>query len=224
MKQKLFDVLSTVSNSLSIWQALSGSALLASFALPAWAAATTEWISSYGRIGWVAAGFSGLLVGVIAVYVMTSIKISLIKMSITRLFYQEGQRINPLDIHYLNKRINLRDLLPPGPGIIENKTFENCELVGPLNIFPVNCILQRNLYTAVDYIVVDNEKSRSGKILNAAIFNNCRFLNCKIYFVSFLIMEESFEVFDSWGGCNWITQTPKEGVQLAAGTSPAIAG
>lgn len=197
---------------------------MASFAIPAWAASASDWISSYGPIGWVGAGFIGLIIGVFAIKALTAIKIAMININITKKFYENGDKINPLDKHFLNIRIHLRDLLPPGPGIIEGKTFENCELIGPLNIFPFQCAISGNLYTAVDYIVVDNQKAIDGKILNSAIFKDCRFLNCKIFFVSFLVMENSFEVFDATGGCNWITGTPRDKEQLSLGIENAEIG
>lgn len=222
MFSKLSRWLSRASDSISLWQFISGSSLIASFALPAWAAATTEWVMGYGPIGWVAAGFAGLFVSAFSIYIITAIRFLLTKAHVLKTFYANSDKINPLDLHFLNKRINLKDLLPPGPGIVENKTFENCELVGPLNIFPFQCLLQRNLYTAVDFIVVDNQKAKTHAITNAAEFRNCRFLNCKIYFVSFLVMEDAYKIFDSYGGCNWITKTPEHAPSVSSETEIAL--
>ncbi|MGD9657470.1 MAG: hypothetical protein AB7U61_07485, partial [Methylocystis sp.] len=112
--------------------------------------------------------------------------------------------------HFLDERVYLKDLLPPGRGAVTSKTFERCEIVGPLNIYPIGGIIQNCVYHAVDYVMLDEDKVKSGNIHNCFVFNDCRFIDCKIFFVSFLITEGAFEAYNSMGGCNWITKVPEK--------------
>jgi hypothetical protein len=61
-----------------------------------------------------------------------------------------------------------------------------------------------------DYIMVTGDALTKAAILNAQRFVNCRFTECKFYYVSFLVNERDWAAFDAWGGCNWITPTPKD--------------
>jgi hypothetical protein len=56
--------------------------------------------------------------------------------------------------------------------------------------------------------MVRDDALTKGLIKNGHVFRSCTFSECKFYFVSFLISEGTFEVFDRTGGCNWIIQIP----------------
>jgi len=47
----------------------------------------------------------------------------------------KGALINPLDVSFERKRILLNEFVLPSHTIIENKTFIDCDLIGPANIY-----------------------------------------------------------------------------------------
>jgi hypothetical protein len=187
-----------------------------SFAIPAWATHASAWLASYGPIGWVAAGFAGLCIFVILAWVcvITYGKIQL--SSLNRRLLSRADAVNPLDTHFHRKRIFLQSFLAPSGDPVEGKTFSQCEIVGPLNIIPFGCLITKSLYVSSDYIMVSNDAINLGTIRNGHVFRNCQFTECKFYFVSFLISEAAFELFDRAGGCNWITHIPVRQLDLLA--------
>jgi len=179
-----------------------------SFGIPAWIGYITDWVAAYGPIGWVACGALGVLTtAVVSVLAALARKIY-INASIAKKFYQASDRINPMKTHFLHERIKLEDLLPPGTGWVEGKTFEDCDLIGPLNIASYECTWHGNLFQSVDHILIDVEVA--GNIKNARVFQNCRFIKCAFYNVSFLVAESNYESATQLGGTNWITPVPKK--------------
>jgi len=206
--KKFWSWLSNASNSISIWQFISGTVLVAGFSLSAWAGYASIWLDSYGPIAWLICGLIGSLNIAFALYIVSVARTKWICATLQKQFHAEHDRINPQDVHFLNRRISLGDLLPPGNVSVSGKTFENCDIVGPLNIFPIATTIMKCKYVTCDYVAI--KPITDEKPLNATVFENCRFINCRIFFVSFLVLEENYEYFDSMGGCHWITRAPAQ--------------
>ena len=182
-----------------------------SFSIPAWFGHLTEWVLAYGPIGWVVCGFAGLLAFVLIAAIWAFAREKIVSTTIARNFYQTSDRIDPMKSHFLNQRLNLEDFLPPGTGFVEGKTFEGCELIGPLNILTFDTIVTACTFEVVDHIMIDIEKALN--IRNARIFKDCTFKKCKFFHVSFLIAESAYENVTMQGGTNWITPTPMTKIQ-----------
>ena len=177
-----------------------------SFGVPAWIGYITDWVSAYGPIGWLACGMAGLLTFVAGFWIYSFAREKYINSTISKTFYEKTDRINPMQTHFLDARIRLEDLLPPGTGWVTGKTFEKCDLIGPLNIATYNCIMQGNHYASVDHIMIDPECI--DRIMNARGFSDCRFLGCTFYNVSFLVGLPNYDYVTGLGGSNWITLPP----------------
>lgn len=190
---------------------LSYGGWILSFSIPAWFGHITDWVSAYGPIGWVVCGFAGLLAFVLSAAIWSFARAKFVSATIARNFYQTSDRIDPMKTHFLNQRLNLEDFLPPGAGFVEGKTFEGCELIGPLNILTVDTFVTACTFEVVDHIMIDIEKALN--IRNARIFKDCTFKKCKFFHVSFLIVEGAYENVTMQGGTNWITSTPITKVQ-----------
>ena len=201
--------------SLADW-AWRGAMLMIGFGVPAWAAHATVWLNQYGPITWVACGFAGLIiVGIVA----NLSAFALTKFRTIRMLKRLSERadaINPMDGHFHSKRINLQWFVPPSGDEVRDKTFIKCEIIGPLNVVPFGCSILKSMYVSADYIMVRNE-SLDGMIRNGHIFRNCTFVECRFYFISFLVSEAAYPVFNVTGGCNWITHIPVPPLAL---TSP----
>ena len=193
------------------------------FGIPAWAAHATEWLNEYGPITWVASGFVGVfLLSMVSWFgVLTLTKLRTIML--IRKISERADAINPMDQHFYSKRINLQWFVPPSGDEVQNKTFTKCEIIGPLNIIPFQCPIIKSVYVSADYIVVRNE-TLGRTILNGHVFRNCTFVECKFYYISFLVGEAAYSVFDATGGCNWITHVPVPPLVLTSPPAAAIDG
>ncbi|MEP2757862.1 hypothetical protein [Parvibaculum sp.] len=180
-------------------------------------AAVTDWLEPWGPVGYGAVGL------VSAVFIAASISSIYAVFSwgkqrsanarATDRYYEAGDRINPLETAFVAKRINLSDLLPPLGDTISAKTFRNCELVGPLNIFPNGCTISNCGYVNCDHVVITARPMENGylahRVHNGYVFEHCQFIDCKFFFVSFLVPAMGVEDFTKGGGCNWITDLPQ---------------
>jgi hypothetical protein len=153
-------------------------------------------------------GLVGALLISVAWFLVAAARAKWVWASIQKRFYEQQDRINPQDVHFLGRRISLADLIPPGNVFVVGKTFENCDIVGPLNIFPLATNISNCIYVTCDYVAIKPVKDITD--LNATVFQNCRFINCRIFYVSFLILEENYAGFDAMGGCHWITRAPAQ--------------
>tara|TARA_R110002012_G_scaffold90174_2_gene220615 strand:- start:385 stop:1068 length:684 start_codon:yes stop_codon:yes gene_type:complete len=190
--------------SYKVWIFLVG---LGGFATAAtYAAWLTDWINQYGPIAYVGTGILALIIGliisVLALWVVERWTI----LAIRRKSKIRGAAVDPMARQYFNERVFLDDIAPPFNGSIANKTFERCQIIGPLNVYPMRTSIERCIYTNVDHIMVDPEKIRA--ITNARIIDNCIFRDCEIFNISFLINSINYQYFDNSGGCNWVTHTP----------------
>ena len=185
---------------------LVGSVL--SFTLPAWAVKAAEILPRYAPFSWVAAGFVGLMIWglFLALYGFGKSRIAGARLQ-NKL--TSGTLINPLDSIFERKRIYIAGLCPPVGGIIRDKTFVDCDLIGPANLmFGDGCSFDRNAGEVVDAICLKNGNSPR----NGFGFEGCSFTRCSFYFVTFMVAETAWDDFKrhNWHGLNWITDVPQQ--------------
>lgn len=173
-----------------------------------WAARATDWINSWGPIAWVMSGAVGIALFLVIARLCIAFGERIVLFQLKRKLHSRGDAINPMDAHYLNKRIVLESILPPYPGPVDGKTFERCDIVGPLNILPFGGGISGCLYVLTDYITIDPDAVYKDRINNARVFKNCRFIDCKFYNISILIKADEYAQANAGGGCNWITLVP----------------
>lgn len=136
-----------------------------------------------------------------------------------------GDRFNPLDANFRSQRILLRDLVSPVNPVIQNKTFYDCELIGPGNVVvrvtqPGRGGFANLHFTDCDWVVArPNVHSRSFIILE-----NCHFIGGSVNNVMFFMIPEEAATMQMLG-INWITDPPNlpDGVQalpLQPSTAP----
>jgi len=202
MRERIQKFLDRFESRWSLWILLG----TLSFGVPAWAASTLDLLKKYSPASWVAAGFLGVLIFALVVYLGVLIRDRLILSEIRKRFYEAGDKINPLENYFRSRRIHLRDLLPPAAGMpdVINKTFEDCELVGPLCLIPNGCRFDGCTWVQSDHAIITMERyPRTGRM-----FQSCTFRRCKFYFVTFLIPERIWQSFDV---AHWITALPSGG-------------
>lgn len=153
---------------------------------------------------WVYAGIAGALLTAI---IMLIAAMALERFQLVR--FRNGvfssTQINPLDPIFTSRRIRFVDLAPPVGGIIENKTFIDCDLIGPFNLAFDMCTFQQNSGQVVDALLVKKGLSP----LNGLGFRSCTFQRCRFYLVTFLVQENEYDLFEhTHRGLNWITEKP----------------
>lgn len=128
----------------------------------------------------------------------------------------ESSPFDPMARSYEGKRLFLKDLVPPGRRVIEDRKFTDCEIIGPGSI--VVClnksngapsIFRNNIYHDVDCIQIDPNVLSN----NAIYFPGCDFDGCQFWNVNMLFYERHFT---DW---HWITPTSAQIPLIEAGGS-----
>lgn len=165
------------------------------FGIPAWAAAASAWLNAWGPIAWIVAGLMGLAIVLplflLASFVMTIVRHRWLMSSILRKFYEAAERVNPLQKVFSQHRIRIEDMFPPLTVRIFDKTFIECELIGPAVISIEGSAVFGGGGEAVDAVV-----GPTGQITrNSLFFDRCVFRDCRFYKVTFIVAETSYQQF-----------------------------
>ena len=107
-----------------------------SFALPAWATWASRMFSGYAPLSWVIAGFCGLLVYTACVALYGFGRHRTVMSRYDEKFLRETGGVDPQSKVFEGKRIFLNDLILPSNPTVNGKTFVDCEIVGPANVYP----------------------------------------------------------------------------------------
>lgn len=175
-----------------LWPLVGGSAVSA--LVLGWIAHLTKSLHAYAPFSWAISGFAGALLFLFVILLAALFWLAFVSASVKRKYYEGGQKINPLETTFNEKRINISDLMPPTGRIIKGKTFVGCELVGPVNISLSGCTMSNCNTHSCDNIIVNNPKAI---FLNGIVFQDCIFQKCEIYFISFLVPLYHLTAFES---------------------------
>lgn len=193
----------------SLGTALWGMAIPAtSVVLPAWATRAAGVFSEYAPLSWVVAGFIGLAVYVI-LYFLASIGYKIkVKSKYDALLLRTSGFIDPMAIAFEKNRIVLSEFCLPSHSWIDGKTFVDCEIIGPANIFIIsgNRIDEMNV-PVCDAVVVADGKS----VFNCYNVVNCTFRRCKFVRCTFIVSEQEYNAAPGMKDhhmLNWISYRP----------------
>jgi hypothetical protein len=132
MLKTLQTLIDKLASHATLWPLLGGSIMTA---LAGWATYATELFRAYAPFSWVCAAFLGVLIWVLSYAIWAWARLWTINGAIKQDFYKSSDRINPMDITFTQRRINIYDLVSPIDQSIKGKTFIDCEFIGPANIF-----------------------------------------------------------------------------------------
>lgn len=181
--------------------------LVASFTVPAWAFWATQLLSDYAPFSWVAAGFAGLLIGAVVYALYQWGYRKRIHAKYDARFLERSDWINPLGRTFENNRIVLNDFVLPSHPIVEDKTFVDCEIIGPANIYMAQgSQAVENKYPRLDAVYVEKDK----QFENGFVFVRCLFTNCSFHRVTLFVDDASYETHRDHDLLNWITLTPTD--------------
>ena len=106
---------------------------------------------------------------------------------------REVDRIDPMARVFESKRIKVSELAHPITGRIKDKTFRDSEILGPENIYLVDCTLDGVSFVDCAMVIV-----RDNIVLfNVKVFENCIFKNGDIGRCTVFLNHANFENFKS---------------------------
>jgi hypothetical protein len=193
----------------------SGIAWLGDFAIEHWPSITIVGISSvmtylasvaealapYGWLAWGVVGIATAFV-ITLVFVMAAwAKKIRVRAKYDSLLLDQGSLVNPMDGVFERKRILLSAFALPSHPYIENKTFINCDFIGPANIyFLAGNAAQEIRAPRFDAVWL----APTAQFFNGYTFKNCVFRNCSFQRITMFASLENYEAWRNLPFVNWI--------------------
>lgn len=175
--------------------------------LTSYLASLSTWIEQFGAFAWVLAGLFGTILTLTAFLLALIISQQLRRRWAMREWVLRADELNPLDDHFLRKRIRLDSLIDPLTNAIEGKTFTDCQVDGPAAII----LRGTGLLNDVNFAQCDLVVLRDGEcyIYNAVPVVNCTFVRCRLSrFILLMRMNEIQPLLDM--GAEPITNVPSK--------------
>lgn len=180
---------------------------LGSFAFPAWATRAAGVLSEYAPLSWVVAGFVGLLAYAVAVALYGYGQSRAVRARYDSKFLAETGGVDPLAKVFEGKRIYLNDFILPSNPFVDGKTFVECEIVGPANIFfQINNAVNNVRPGMVDAVALAD----GGQFYNGFTFRNCTFRGCTFHRVTLFLTAEEARQIQHLTWMNWISEIPAQ--------------
>jgi hypothetical protein len=199
-------MLNTLESRWSLWNLLQGGSMIASFALPAWAVKSVNLFIEFSPLSWVVAGFGGLFIWVSCYLIWQWAKRISINAKYDANILKNGDKLNPLDQTFEGKRIFINDFVLPSSQLIQNKTFINCEIIGPACLY----FMANNLATQIKPPTIDGIwLDPSAFFWNGVILSDCIFRDCSFQRITILASVENYESWKNHQNMNWISIPPQ---------------
>jgi hypothetical protein len=160
---------------------------------------------SYAPLSWVLAGFAGVTFVVLANLGWQWAKRIGVRAKYDARLLASGSVINPLDKTFEGKRIYINDFTLPSHALIDGKTFIDCEIVGPANLFwqPGN-IANEIKPPRCDAVYLEP----GVQFFNGYTLRNCIFRGCSFQRITLFIGTADYENVKNHELLNWITMRP----------------
>jgi uncharacterized membrane protein YeaQ/YmgE (transglycosylase-associated protein family) len=186
-----------------------------------WAAALTQPLRAFAPFSYVAAGIIGGLVGAAIFALWGYFRLKIAQARYFAEISKPSDIINPLDSVFQRRRISVSGLKDPMGRPVSDKTFVECEFVGPAVLVPQNCTFEGLVADNCDYAAlradVPSVQIFNGVMMTGCVFRRCRFINCVLIF-----SQPDADFIDqmvqaSGGRVNWLSHRLPSGAP-----SPAI--
>lgn len=187
------------------WQAAVGAGVLTVGGLTAWAAWATDMLAAYAPFSWVAAGLLGSILAALAFWlVQVAVRLRL-KTRFDARNLMGPSPINPLEKTFVNRRIYVNDFVLPSNTIIANKTFIDCEIVGPANLYWWRANSAPTLLgPQMDAVYLDPDK----QFQNGIGLDNCIFRGCSFQRITLFVGANDYPIVKDNPFLRWISETP----------------
>jgi hypothetical protein len=159
-------------------------------------------IKALGPWGWLMAGITVSLAAAAILALIARAQLWRVEAKFKELLSGDSSKFDSMQQLFQDKRVFLRDLVPPGGRIIKGRKFINCEIIGPGNMIVMLKLdkqsyptFKDNTYHNVDFIQIDENKQSN----TAIYFYDCDFDGCNFYSVNLLFYTR---ITEEWA---WIT-------------------
>lgn len=191
------------------WGLIVGGSIASASAIRA-----TEMLRDYAPASWVVGGIlTGIAIAIgYRVFISARERAQVLRF---RARVADASHVNPLDDIFRRQRLKLTDLCAPIGGVVENKVFIECDIIGPANavIFP-DCTFIGSRGEGNDQLII-----KRGVVASTGFaVVNCTFRNCRFFLVTFMVPEPFYLSFVShnWTGVNWLTETPADKIMTTS--------
>lgn len=163
----------------------------------------TEKLKAYAPLSWVISGLFGALAFSFFYWLWSVARFNIAKQNLTNKYLEQVPIVNPLLDTFTSQRIDLRAFHNPYDQYLRGKNFTDCELMGPIVLYPGDrSIIANNEIFRCDFV-----KVRAGsRVKNAIAIQDVSITRCKIYEVTFLVTPDMVAAFDQTPGIHWITE------------------
>jgi hypothetical protein len=203
--EKVGGWLDTIEARWSLWTLINGSGLIAFIGFPAWAVRTAQIFAEYAPFSWVAAGILGALTWAIIRLLWQLANRIRVRSKYDEYFVERNRDFNPLETTFERKRIYVDDLVLPSHPFVDGKTFVDCDIIGPANIYFASGnsipVLKPPVF---DMVCLDPTK----RFWNGFIFSNCIFRNCSFQRITGFASTETYVLWKDITSVNWISPPP----------------
>lgn len=175
---------------------------VSSFALPAWAVGATHAFAQYSPASWVIAGFCGMLFAAVIYAIIAWSRVKWVRSKYDARMLPRSGPIDPMSATFERVRIYLSDFALPSHPLVEDKTFIDCEIIGPANVL----VLYANNVTeqrapSCDAVLLKEDANP----MNGYIFRSCTFRRCSFQRITLFFQPHEFDNVNSLEWLNWIT-------------------
>lgn len=193
---------------------------IGSFALPAWAVRATSAFERHAPFSWVAAGFLGFLLFAAGYALISWARAKWVRAKYDHSLYKRTGFVDPMAATFENKRIFLSDFVLPSDPYIFGKTFINCEIIGPANLFlRGNYQVNEQRLPAVDAVALNGDKL----FHNGITVENCTFRACSFKRITLMMLPHEYGQYRSLDWLNWISRPSDEQPSIPGLAQPSIA-
>jgi len=179
--------LGRLSGAYSFWPLVPAGAFAV---LVGYLSSTVAWINQYGAFGWVVSGVLAFLAGSVALLCLATAWGGFERSRATRKWMGDVSQVNPMRPSFQSERISISDLAHPIDNTIKGKVFNQCELIGPSNVFFLTGNSVNNpLFMNCDTVIIKDDCFLN----NVVKIVNCSFIGGEIWNCTFFMPQSMYD-------------------------------
>lgn len=169
-----------------------------------WSARLVGIFGQYAPFSWIVAGLLAAFITALIIAILAWAYRTRIRAKYDAKFLGSSGPINPLAKTFEAQRIYLNDFCLPSHPFIDDKTFINCEIIGPANImFAVGNSATENIQPPLDAVLLNGKNP----FTNGYAFRNCIFRKCSFQRITFFVTPVEYHLYKDHPMLNWISAT-----------------
>lgn len=193
----------------SVWTLVGGVVI-------GWAAWAAGIFSHYAPFSWAAAGLIGTIIAAFVFWLIAKGYFWYTQARWARMASSPGDGVNPLDDNFLRKRIKIGDFTSRVNPLIEHKTFDRCELIGPALVLAQGVSFVRSGFTGCNFMCCKD----NFPIFGATILKDSNIINSKLFEITFVVPESQVDKMIGLPSEIWLSRIPSEFNQPASNLKP----